>query len=104
MTRDDVAPRDRAMRTGARRVVVTGRVQGVFFRASTRREARRHDVGGWVRNRPDGRVEAHLEGSSEAVAAVEEWMRAGGPPTARVDRVESHDVDVEQAGAFSIRH
>lgn len=88
----------------ARRVAVSGRVQGVFFRASTRRQARRHGVVGWVRNRPDGAVEAHLEGAAEDVATVEAWMRDGGPSSARVDDAISEDVDVDGHADFRIRH
>ncbi len=67
-----------------RRVVVTGRVQGVFFRDSTCREARRRGVAGWVTNRADGSVEAVLEGEAGAVDALVAWMRRG-PARARVD-------------------
>ena len=75
-----------------RRVVVTGRVQGVFFRDSTRREARRRRVAGWVTNRADGSVEAVFEGEPEAVEAVVGWTRRG-PVRARV---ESHTVTEEE--------
>ena len=71
----------------ARHVRVRGRVQGVFFRAAMRDVAERHEVAGWVRNRPDGQVEAWLEGPAPAVAAVLGFVRAGGPPDARVDEV-----------------
>lgn len=90
--------------TVARQVVVSGRVQGVFFRASTRREARRRDVVGWVRNRDDGQVEAHLEGPASAVGEVEAWMRDGGPSRARVDQVRAEDVEPTSAGGFDVRH
>jgi acylphosphatase len=66
-----------------RRVVVSGRVQGVFFRDSTRREARRRGVAGWVTNRPDGRVEAVFEGEPDAVEALVTWA-ARGPLQAKV--------------------
>ena len=68
------------------RVLVEGTVQGVWFRESTRREAERLGVRGWVRNLPDGRVEAVLEGEPGAVDAAVEWCRTG-PPTARVEGV-----------------
>jgi hypothetical protein len=55
------------------RVLVSGRVQGVFFRASCAEEARRLGVGGWVRNRPDGRVEAVFEGDQSQVSEMVEW-------------------------------
>jgi acylphosphatase len=70
-----------------RRVVVHGRVQGVFFRDSCRREAQRAGVGGWVRNRPDGTVEALFEGPEEAVQRMVEWVRQG-PTYAQVERVD----------------
>ncbi len=87
----------------ARRVVVTGRVQGVFFRASTRRRARSAGLVGWVRNRDDGRVEAHLQGDPDAVGEVAEWMRDGGPPHARVDDVSVRDADTSSLSDFRIR-
>jgi acylphosphatase len=68
------------------RVVVSGRVQGVFFRQSCAREAREAGVTGSVVNRPDGRVEAVFQGSREAVDRLIEWCRTG-PPSARVDDV-----------------
>lgn len=86
----------------ARHLVVTGRVQGVFFRASTRDRARAAGVTGWVRNRPDGAVEAHLEGTADAVEAVESWVRAGGPRDAVVDAVETEDTTPTGAAEFTI--
>lgn len=88
----------------ARHVLVDGRVQGVFFRASTRREARRAGVRGWVRNRPDGRVEAHLEGPPGAVDEVLDWIRDGGPPTGRVDDLQVQPADPIGANEFTIEH
>lgn len=87
----------------ARRVVVSGRVQGVFFRASTQQRARGADLAGWVRNRPDGRVEALLQGPSAAVDEVEAWVRDGGPPHARVDDVQAEDVEVASLSGFQVR-
>lgn len=69
------------------RVLVAGRVQGVFYRACTRDEARARRLGGWVRNLPDGRVEAVFEGPRPAVEAMVAWCRTG-PPLARVRDVE----------------
>jgi acylphosphatase len=66
------------------RVVVTGRVQGVFFRDSCREHARAEGVGGWVRNRGDGAVEAEFEGPRAAVDRMVAWCRSG-PARARVD-------------------
>lgn len=71
----------------ARRVVVHGRVQGVFFRDSCRQEAARSDVAGWVRNEPDGTVGALFEGAPAAVDRLVAWCRQG-PPHARVERVD----------------
>jgi acylphosphatase len=70
--------------------VVSGRVQGVWYRESCRREAERLGVGGWVRNRPDGRVEIEAEGPRPAVDALLTWA-THGPPRAIVDRVAMDD-------------
>jgi acylphosphatase len=67
-------------------VVVHGRVQGVWFRGSMQDEAERLGVAGWVRNRPDGTVEAELEGAREAVDALVAWAHRG-PRGARVTDV-----------------
>lgn len=68
------------------RAIVTGRVQGVSFRAATVREARRLGVVGWVRNKPDGSVELEAEGADDKIAALLAWCHRG-PSAARVDRV-----------------
>jgi len=68
-------------------VFVSGRVQGVWFRASTRDKAEELSLKGWVRNLPDGRVEAIFEGDDRAVEEMVEWCRHG-PPMARVDTVD----------------
>ncbi len=70
-----------------RRIRVTGRVQGVFYRDSCRQEARRRGAAGWVANRPDGSVEAVFEGEPEAVEAMLAWARGGSSQSA-VDNVE----------------
>jgi acylphosphatase len=67
-------------------LVVTGLVQGVWFRASMQREARRLGLCGWVRNRPDGAVEAEAEGDSDAIAGLILWAQTG-PSGAQVERV-----------------
>jgi len=67
--------------------VIRGRVQGVFFRAETAEAAGREGVSGWVRNRPDGTVEAVFEGEESRVKAVLDWCRKG-PPLSRVEEVE----------------
>jgi acylphosphatase len=69
-----------------RRFRIAGRVQGVFFRASTAREAERHGVRGHAVNLPDGSVEVLAIGAAAAVAALELWLHSG-PPAARVDSV-----------------
>jgi acylphosphatase len=68
-------------------VLIEGRVQGVFFRAATRDEARARGLSGWVRNLPDGRVEALFEGEKPVVENMLAWCRKG-PPYAYVDQVE----------------
>jgi len=78
-------------------LLIQGRVQGAWFRESMRREAERLGVTGWVRNTPDGAVEAVVQGSDEAVDALVEWARAGGPPMARVERIALTDTQ----GRFS---
>lgn len=76
--------------------IITGRVQGVFFRASTRAQARNLDVAGYARNLPDGSVEVLASGDAGALETLEQWLRHG-PPQARVDRVAR--TEVEAAGA-----
>jgi acylphosphatase len=85
-----------------RRVVVHGRVQGVFFRDSTRERATAHGVAGWVANRPDGSLEAVLEGDQDAVDRVVRFLETG-PPRAEVDRVETSDESPEGLSGFSVR-
>ena len=67
--------------------VITGRVQGVFYRASCRDEAAARGLAGWVRNNPDGSVEAVFEGPEAVVREMLDWCRRG-PPSAAVERVE----------------
>lgn len=78
----------------ARRVIVTGRVQGVGFRETMVARARSAGVVGWVRNRADGTVEAHVQGGPEAVERVLGWCRIG-PSAAKVTRVEVCDAAPE---------
>lgn len=69
------------------RLYISGRVQGVFFRAETQRTARNLKLTGWVRNMEDGRVEALLEGEDLSVDQMVAWCHQG-PPAARVDHVD----------------
>jgi acylphosphatase len=73
-----------------KRVLVSGMVQGVNFRANTRSAARRMGVNGWVRNLPDGRVEAVIEGDSQSVETMLAWLRKG-PTFSRVDSIDVRD-------------
>lgn len=81
----------------ARRCFVAGRVQGVFYRASTRQKA--HELGcrGYARNLPDGRVEVLAVGEPQAVHALIEWLWQG-PPAAHVTAVEVVEVTLEEVG------
>jgi acylphosphatase len=83
------------------RVVVTGLVQGVWFRESCRREADRFGLAGWVRNRADGAVELEAEGPEAAVARLVAWCRLG-PPAAEVARVEVDEVPVTGQRGFRV--
>ncbi len=74
------------------RLEIYGRVQGVFYRASTRKEAQRLGLRGWVRNRSDGSVEALAAGPREAVDALIAWTQKG-PPLSRVDRVDVQELE-----------
>jgi len=85
-----------------RRVVVLGEVQGVFFRDTCRRQAQAHGVTGWVRNCPDGTVEAAFEGEPEAVQAMIAWARKG-PPMAYVGRVEVTEEEPVGERSFQVR-
>jgi acylphosphatase len=86
----------------ARRVTIHGRVQGVWFRDTTRHEARERGVAGWVRNRSDGAVEAWFEGAPDAVGAVVAWCHEG-PPRARVERVDVEEEQPRGLEGFSVR-
>jgi acylphosphatase len=84
------------------RVLISGRVQGVFFRDTCRRLAEQHGVAGWVRNLPDGRVEAVFEGPPEAVRHLVDWAHTG-PRLAAVDDIAIQPEPPEGLSAFSIR-
>ena len=79
-------------------VYISGRVQGVFFRANTWKTARSLGLTGWVRNLPDGRVETVFEGEHNDAEAMLAWCRTGTPP-ARVDHVEAEEENAE--GGFT---
>jgi len=84
-------------------VYVAGHVQGVFFRASTKDQARRLQLTGFVRNCPDGRVEIVAEGPPEAIEELIEWCRIG-PPGARVESVHADDEACkDEFDAFTVR-
>jgi acylphosphatase len=85
------------------RLAVSGRVQGVAFRAATQRAAIRLRVAGWVRNRPDGSVEILAQGSPLAIDELTTWCRQG-PPAARVDRVAvQREIVQDDLHGFRIR-
>lgn len=83
-------------------VFVSGRVQGVFFRDSTREEAERLGLSGWVRNTQDGRVEAVFEGDPEAVRQMIEWCESG-PSSADVEDVSAEQESSEGISGFEVR-
>ena len=85
-----------------KRVVVRGRVQGVFFRDTTRRRASSRGVAGWACNRSDGAVEAVFEGSPDAVEELVRFVREG-PRGAEVEDVQVIDEEPEGLGGFEIR-
>jgi len=90
----------------ATRFVISGRVQGVFYRASTRARAAELGLTGYAKNLPDGRVEVLASGTAGALDALEQWLQRG-PPAAQVTRVERENTDgstsvVPEAG-FEIR-
>ena len=85
-------------------VFVSGRVQGVFFRAFATREGRRLGLRGWVRNIPDGRVESVVEGEEGRVAEMLEWFHRGSP-LSRVTRVEvADDTSVHELPPFEVTY
>jgi acylphosphatase len=85
-----------------RHAVIHGNVQGVFFRDSTRDQARSHGVSGWVRNREDGAVEAVLEGPSDAVEQLLHFLKEG-PSRADVQSVDVDDEPPEGLDSFVVR-
>ncbi|MFC4245447.1 acylphosphatase [Natribaculum luteum] len=91
-----------AARTRAH-VFVSGTVQGVYYRASTRDAAREAGVAGWVKNLADGRVEAVFEGPEDAVESMVEWCHEGSP-AAEVEDVEVEDESPQGEDGFEIRY
>jgi acylphosphatase len=84
------------------RVFVSGRVQGVYYRANTRESARKRGVDGWVRNLEDGRVEAVFEGPPDAVESMIEWCHTGSP-AADVRDVDATFEDPTGESGFTVR-
>jgi acylphosphatase len=83
--------------------LVSGRVQGVFFRASTRETARELGIAGWVRNTSDGKVELLACGSEQQLRELERWLRQG-PDNARVDELLIRDTGEQSGEGFDIRY
>jgi len=83
------------------RFLVSGRVQGVYYRASTREQARRLGLDGSAVNLPDGRVEVIATGAPEAIDALEQWLRVG-PPTAKVETVERYPYQQRGPEGFNV--
>jgi acylphosphatase len=79
-----------------RRCFVSGRVQGVFYRASARHKATELGISGYARNLPDGRVEVLMAGTPASIQAMTDWLRLG-PPAARVLDVEVFEINPEEA-------
>jgi acylphosphatase len=79
------------------RLLIHGRVQGVWFRESMKQRAEQLGISGWVMNRADGCVEAVIQGSDQAVTAMLEWTHTG-PPLAKVSHVEQHTASGEYSG------
>lgn len=102
-----IGPADERAREGTSptvrvRVFVDGRVQGVGFRQSAAREATRLGLQGWIRNLPDGRVEAAYEGTRDAVEEMVAWSRRG-PVWAGVTDVNVHDEEPKGERGFGVR-
>ena len=85
-----------------RRVIVRGRVQGVWFRESTRQQAEQYEVSGWVRNLPDDTLEAAFEGTPTAVELVLDFLRVG-PPAADVTSIDIRHEPLEDLAGFEVR-
>ena len=88
--------------SACRRYRVRGRVQGVFFRASTREQARQLELCGWARNLADGDVEVVARGQRDKLEQLAQWL-AHGPPAANVTNVSSEALELETPDDFEIR-
>lgn len=84
------------------RIIVTGSVHGVFFRATTKEQSDALGITGWIRNTEDNAVEIHAEGSPEALEQLQLWCRKG-PPAAQVENVTTTDVPEEHFTSFEVR-
>lgn len=82
-------------------VLIAGRVQGVWYRGAMQREAERLGLAGWVKNRPDGKVEAVVEGAPAHVDSLVAWCRKG-PPSARVEDVAVHEEPPQGLSGFRV--
>lgn len=82
--------------------IISGRVQGVFYRANTQRKAVEIGVKGWVRNLADGRVEVMAFGDDNQLQLLTQWLRQG-PPTAQVDDVVIEELEFQEMPNFSVR-
>lgn len=87
----------------ARRISITGFVQGVFFRAHTEEKARELGLSGWVRNTENNGVEIHVEGPESAIKHLIDWCQEG-PPSAKVEAVHVEEVPDEKLESFEIRY
>jgi acylphosphatase len=92
----------RTMTDECYRFIVSGQVQGVFFRQSAAGQARQLGLCGWVRNLADGRVEGVVRGESETLARFKAWLR-NGPPKARVEDLQWIANDANPVGDFEVR-
>lgn len=88
----------------ATHIIVKGRVQGVFFRDYTRRQALQLNLTGWVRNLRDGTVEAILSGSEKNISSMLEWLKEGSPHS-RVDSLQIEEIEVDDTyTSFEVRY
>ena len=84
------------------RAIISGRVQGVFFRDNTRTQALALSISGWVRNNPNGTVELEATGEADNIEKLIEWLHQG-PPLARVSGVNVTDIELQSFTDFSIQ-